>query len=1521
MEKQKRWQFLVIVAVLVLTLYNILPTIIFYSKPLKSPVDEKYAMQIAEQISDRVNGLEKESIEWVNSLANLLNVHPTEVSLNKDDRSVINVNFPNEKEAATFARMLPRAGSLIPFVPAQLTYLPGDNPNSVQVLRNVGVHLADGKNSTLFRYAAKQQGGKITDFYFDLTADRFTAATDLLGGTSPQALETMAVLEEKNSNDGLLFLARKIAKVSENFAGTDFAKRYFASFTQSDLPEGRGLITKLLAKMKESKQVLDREKQAISEVRKTKEQKGELIDQKQLERQEILTSQITALDKAIGALQANSSVEAHPVTPYTNKQIKEWLKSERAKNSAQSAVYTLAIGEKNPYIKEAVLDWASDTITLRLHQDIAELRQIQKGTEFQKIQQEEINRLLMNELARLQQATDETVAQGFADFKINLSNLAGAESVLALDLRQIANTISNETLAEIKREWKPTHIDLTADKLPVFDMQGYLAADSNQKRLCLVVVAPTKDAAFTGLRHSSIYVIVRGMQNMMDQYNRFPGNPEAELFSKEIGKLNSLMQKRGFISYSGGALGANSEFSRDLIYELDDFYSTLLKATREDFTVLGSREFATLELSDVEQRIIVQNRIDDRIQEDILRSKEAYQAAQVSLDQTARFSVPPPVENAYFSNLKRAASAYFRGDDSKIIRWGLDLSGGKSVRIALLDHANKPVTDPAQLHQAVNELYQRINKMGVSERTIRIENSTIVIDFPGAQGLSAAELIKASAMYFHIVNEKFGPLNATLAKDVNEFLQDVWNEAVVTNQKDSEQLNHIAYNKLQTAAARTTSSSTGIKDSAQMLYDAGLRLANPLEFEPTGSFDDSICMITRLRGDDPAEWNFRGHPLIIAFANYALDGSSLEGIQTSYDTSKGNILQFSVKSSYAPGPRVHPSASPRDDFYNWTSQFSEEAIIGTPKEEISKGQGWRMAVILNGQIISAPTLNASLRDHAMISGNFTQREVTKLATDLRAGSLTFTPKILSEQNVSPELGKQERSSGIMAAIVAICLVFGCMISYYRFAGVVASVAVFFNMLIIWAVMQNIEMALTLPGIAGMLLTVAMAVDANVLVFERIREEFKHSGRIASAIHLGYKKAFTAILDSNLTTIIAAVILLQFDAGPVRGFAMTLVIGIVASMFTVLFMTRYFFAGWVQNPEHKELKMAEFIKASNFDFLKYTKPAFIITGIVLALGIATIATQYKSIFGMDFTGGYSLVVDLQEAKLANGKAVDYRERLSNALLKKGLSSKEFQIRELGRPNLLRIQLGVSVDLQGKPFYGMAQELTSDKDQFAYEYQKNPRIVWLVKAIESSGLKVKQSQYQTLNSGWTTMSGQFSDAMRNNAIWALSLALIAVLVYLAFRFEWKFAVAAVLGLVHDVVLTVCVAAIANKMGLPVQIDLEVIGALMTIIGYSLNDTIIVFDRVREDMRLMRKKSFAEIINHALNTTLSRTLMTSGITLLVLLTLVFLGGKSMFAFSFVMAVGVFLGTLSSLFIAAPILLFLETRGENKKLQPSRS
>lgn len=1522
MERQKRWQFFVIVAVIALTLYNILPTIIFYSKPLHAPIDQKAANGVAKNIATRVHSLQDESIAWLDSFCSLLNVKPTSIKAKNADPSIIQVQFANSKQAEIFARFLPRAGSLIPFVPAQLGLCdePAKNATSVLVIRNIGVDLESNEYSKLFRFTTKEDAkSNVSDFYFDLTSDRFSVVAGALAGPSPIYTQMLEVLsDESEQTQNLIQTAKQILRVTETFGdGSSIANRFYGTLTQTDAPDAASVLNRFIAKMDEVRRSLDLKKLAIQEEQSAKEAKGELIDVAKLEQLDALKQDTGILNAASEVLKKHKEAAEANVKPLTRKQVQAWLLEQRKKNPSADSRMVLPLGKKSLLVNALALDFANDDITLLLHSDVQAIQKLSDSSEHSKIKQEEINRLLMNELARITQITDETITQGLADYKINLSKLPGSKSLLALDLRKIADKIASNTLAQVKSEWNPTHADLTRDKLPIMTTEEFKQADAAQKRLCILVTVPSaKEALLPGLRPGSVYVVMRGVQSIIDQYHRFSDSPEAINFGQQISELSKMLQQRGFIGYAGNQFDIGTELSRDFIFELDDYYSPLLAATRESFNVLGTKQYATLEFSNVEQRLTTENQIDDAIQEDLLRWKEGYQAAQVSLDPLAKYSVPAPVKNVYFQNFKRAMRAYFRGDGSKILKWGLDLSGGKSVRVALLDHSGRQVTSPEDLHQAVNELYARINKMGVSDRTIRIENATILIDFPGAQGLTASELVKASAMYFHMVNEQFGPYNAALAKDVNEFLQDVWNEAVVTNQKDEiEKIHEIAYNKLQMAASRVEKSQTlGVKSSAETLYQAGLRLINRAEDQVTGAFDDTLSMIARFR-EDASERRLHSHPLLIAFSNYALEGSSLDNVHTGYDTSKGNILAFDVRSSYS-GTKAASGANPRDDFYAWTSQFSEDKIAGTAKEALSSGRGWRMAVILNDSVITAPSLNAALRDHAMISGNFTQREVNKLATDLKAGSLSFTPKILSEQNISPDLGMKERRNGIIASLVGVALVIAMMCSYYRFAGLVACIAVLFNVLVIWAVMQNIEMALTLPGIAGIVLTVAMAVDANVLVFERTREEFKISGRIASALQLGYKKAFSAIIDSNITTIIAALILLQFDSGPVRGFAVTLVIGIISSLFTSLFMTRYFFAGWVQNPNHKELVMAEWIKAPNFDFLKFTKPAFILSGILLLVGVGVLAKEWKSIFGMDFTGGYSLVVDLQEKP---DLKETYRDTAKNALLAKGLNSGEFQIRELGRPNLLRIQLGISLELAGEPFHGMPLELSETDSKFAYDFQKNPRIVWLVDTLKQKGLEVKTSSLAQLGSSWTHMSGQFSDAMRNNAVIALTLSLIAVLVYIAIRFEWKFAVSAVLALLHDVLLTISVVALGHSIGLPLQIDLEVVGAIMTIIGYSLNDTIIVFDRVREDMRIMRKKSLREIINHALNTTLARTLMTSSTTLLVLLALVFLGGKTIFTFAFVMTVGVFLGTLSSLFIASPILLYLEEKSAKSALQHS--
>lgn len=313
---------------------------------------------------------------------------------------------------------------------------------------------------------------------------------------------------------------------------------------------------------------------------------------------------------------------------------------------------------------------------------------------------------------------------------------------------------------------------------------------------------------------------------------------------------------------------------------------------------------------------------------------------------------------------------------------------------------------------------------------------------------------------------------------------------------------------------------------------------------------------------------------------------------------------------------------------------------------------------------------------------------------------------------------------------------------------------------------------------------------------------------------------------------------------------------------------------------------------------------------MAIGAYFFFAQYKTMFGMDFTGGYSLNVELVE----KAGLTEYRKAAADALMSHGATANDFQIRTLSKPNQLRIQLATSMEEKGHPFYQLPESYPEGK--FVHDYERNPRIVWVVNTLAEAGMYVAPAQLDNLNAQWTVISGQFSDTMRNNAVIGLMIALASILLYITFRFEFKFAIGAVVGLTHDVIITLGILAIFKALGFAVQIDLQVVGAIMTIIGYSLNDTIIVFDRIREDIRLLRKMPFSDIVNHALNITLSRTMMTSGTTLLVLLSLVLLGGHSIFAFSLVMTIGVVVGTLSSLFIASPVMLYMHNR-EEKKLE----
>lgn len=1511
MEKQKRWQFYLILAVIILTLYNILPTLFYYSKPLRAPIDESRAQEVASTIADRVNGLEEDTKEWLYSFSNLLGVKPKAIEVQEKTPNLVAVSFQSQKDAELFKRFLPRAGALISFVPSQLELYPdapGQEPTTVMVSRQISTHLNQDELKHLFRYSpTRESDGSVAPLYQQITNDRVSQLALALGGPSKigsmlSALSTNGKDKDFDSDMVILSIAKEMAEV-ERTLGKDspIAKRIYQSFVQTPGNDREALVTNFVTRAEALKSSIESQQKALQKEKDQLKEKGEFLPTEQEERLMQWAQQRQTLTSAIAIAKQEAATFKKGQTPLTEKSIATELAVSAKTISPQEKVQVVSLEGRNPFVKALAIDWGKDKIFLQFYPDVEQIRQSTEKSEVGELQKERLNHLVINEIARASRSANEKIAPDGANFAINLNTLTNTESILAMDLGFLAKKQMQQITDQLSSAWQPTQPDLTRDAYPILTYDSYKAMPKDQQKLGLVVYAP---AAFEGtptegFRNGSLYVVAKGLNSLIQKQQQAPNAPENQALGQEINQLMAVLQRLGFIGYPGSTLGMDPSYRKDYIFEKDGFYEPLITATREDFTVNGSKRLAVLDFTDVEQRILTQNKIDDHTQEDLLKWKEEYQTAQVDHNATNRYLVPAPTKNPLWQNFILSWKKYFRGDDRKVLKWGLDLSGGKTVRIGLRDHNNRPVTNPDDLRQAVNELYTRINALGVSERTIHIEGNNIILDFPGARGLSAADLIQASSMSFHIANEKFSPANRELRDSVQQFLQEVWNEAVVTNRKDGESVRMIAWQQLG-GDSPEPANLRPISSSARELYEHGLRIANPNEASSSHTFDDTLSTVAVMRGEEFSEWQGQSNPLMIIFNNYALKGADLTNVQVGYDPAQGNVLTFGIKRSYdgdEPG-------SPRDDFYAWTSQFSEDRVAGTPKETYSQGHGWRMAVLLNGKVISSPVLKAALRDGATISGHFTQREINQLAADLKAGSLTFTPQILSEENVSPELGSEERVMGVTAAIIALVLVVVAMIGYYHFAGVVASCAVLFNILILWGVLQNLGAALTLPGIAGIVLTIGMAVDANVLVFERIREEFSVSGRIASAIQAGYRKAFSAIVDSNITTIIAAFILLQFDSGPIKAFAVTLIIGIISSMFTSLFMTRYFFAGWVQNPKNKALTMSQFINKTNFNFLAYSKQAIAISLIVILAGSYFFVTQRKTLFGMDFTGGYSLNVEMVEQPGMDS----YRIAATEAILAQGATSNDVHVRALSKPNQLRIQLGTGMEEKGHPFYQMPEKVTDGP--FQYSYQQNPRINWVVNALANANLKIVPSQLTDLPSHWTVVSGQLSDSMRNNALLALFFALISILIYITFRFEFKFAVSAVIGLLHDVLITVGIIALLNALGVMVQIDLQVIGAIMTIIGYSLNDTIIVFDRIREDLHIMRKMSFAEIINHALNVTLSRTIMTSGTTLLVLVVLVVLGGKSIFSFALVMTIGVLVGTASSLFIAAPMLLYFHER-----------
>ena len=547
-----------------------------------------------------------------------------------------------------------------------------------------------------------------------------------------------------------------------------------------------------------------------------------------------------------------------------------------------------------------------------------------------------------------------------------------------------------------------------------------------------------------------------------------------------------------------------------------------------------------------------------------------------------------------------------------------------------------------------------------------------------------------------------------------------------------------------------------------------------------------------------------------------------------------------------------------------------------------------IAIVLDGSVYSAPRVNGEISGgRSSITGDFTINDATDLANVLKSGKLPAPAKIVQEAVVGPSLGQESINAGMMSFVLAFVLVLLYMICYYSTAGLVASIALICNLFFLFGVLSSFGAVLTLPGIAGIVLTMGMAVDANVIIYERIKEEVKAGKAVSLAITDGFKNAYSAIIDGNVTTLITGVILFMFGSGPVQGFATTLIIGILTSLFCAIFITRIIFVSMLQS--NKRISFSNrftrnFLENTKINFLRARKATYIVSG---ALMLLTVVSFFVNGFsqGVDFTGGRAYVIRFDRDVTAN----EVREALGqNEIFQTGLEVKQY-----GDANQMRIitqykgqgEGAQAMDEMNSLLYRSLKPLYADQSLTEIGFTTNLNPVGIISSDE--------------------VGPSVAGSMKRDAFWAVFFSLVAIGLYIAARFKkWQWSMGSVVSLFHDAFLTIGAFSLLWKvMPFELEVNQAFIAAILTIIGYSINDKVVIFDRIREYERLYPKRNMGLNINEAINSTLVRTLNTSGTTFVVLLAIFIFGGEVIRGFIFALGLGVLISTYSTVFIATPI------------------
>lgn len=536
-----------------------------------------------------------------------------------------------------------------------------------------------------------------------------------------------------------------------------------------------------------------------------------------------------------------------------------------------------------------------------------------------------------------------------------------------------------------------------------------------------------------------------------------------------------------------------------------------------------------------------------------------------------------------------------------------------------------------------------------------------------------------------------------------------------------------------------------------------------------------------------------------------------------------------------------------------------------------KNVGRRMAIVLDEAVRSAPVIRERiLGGSAQISGSFTHEDAADLAIVLRVGALPAPVDIIQNMTVGASLGQDSINKGLSSGIFGAILVLSFMIIYYRTSGIIANSALIVNILFLFTGLAILNATLTLPGIAGIVLSIGMAVDANVLIFERMREEYALGKSVRSSVDSGFGKAFLTIIDSQVTTLITALALFMFGTGPIKGFAITLSLGIIFNLFASLFYSRTIFDTINAVKPMKKLAFLQFTKRPKLDYLKLKNITYGISSVFLIIGIIAFVqiARGKANMGVDFSGGSLLQYKAsQDFTMAE---------IRDVFAKNGM--KDVNLQEVEGEHRLIIKI-----------------------------KKSEKVVANLNNIVDDILSTNLADKQFVLESQSEIGSSVSAVLRNKAIQAIIISLAGVIVYLALRFDIRFGLAAAIATFHDVIVVLGICWLMN-----IEITLLIITALLTLAGYSLNDSVVVFDRIRENVRKTDKKSLTSSINDSINQVLSRTVVTSLTSAMVLLALFFMGGSVIHDFAFALLMGIVVGTYSSIFIASPLLTLWQPRTE---------